>query len=348
MTYETHKGDNMASNLFGNRFYGHREEAWHKLGIVTQEDMTANEVLDLVGRYEFVKRPLIVELNGAVSETGDFAIVRTATHDDPIERSFGYITQHYNIIQPSTICELFDQNVNQPVETMGMLGNGEKLFLSWKLPLIDIKGDEIKMYGLVAVGYDGKYGANLHLATTRTVCENTLALAISENDATLGTGRVWSGRHNSKKVEINLGIWLEHVQTQAEEQASMVKGLFLNLESKKLTTDNEVKGLLAEIYPLPAQLPAYYPKKLVASKQQVIDSKVEEAERDRSLAYALFAGAGTKINDTAFGLLNAVVEYENYGGTVKKPIEYSVMFGNRNNNMNRALNVIKEYAFVDR
>jgi len=338
----------MASNIFGNRFYGHREEAWHRLGIVTQENMTANEVLNLVGRYEFVKRPLILNLNGSEAETGDFAIVRTATYDDPIERNFGYITKHYNIIQPSEICKLFDDNVAQPVETMGMLGHGERIFLSWKLPIIDIKGDEIKIFGLIVVGYDGKYGANLHLATTRTVCQNTLALAISEKNATLGTGRVWSGRHNSKNVETNLGIWLEHVQSQAEEQSSMIKGLFLRLESTKLTADNEVKGLLAQVYPLPAQLPAYYPKKLIASKQQVIDAKVEESERDRSLAYALFAGAGTKINNTCFGLLNAVVEYENYGGTIKKDIASSIVFGNRNNNMNRALNVIKEYAFVDR
>lgn len=338
----------MAANIFGNRFYSYREEAWHRLGTVTQESMSANDVLDLVGRYEFVTRPVMVELNGKESPTGDFAIVRTITNDDPIERNFGYVTRHYNIIQPSEICKLFDDNVAQPVETMGMLGNGERIFLSWKLPIIDIKGDEIKIFGLIVVGYDGKYGANLHLATTRTVCQNTLALAISENNAALGTGRVWSGRHNSKNVETNLGIWLEHVQTQAEEQSSMIKGLFLHLEDTKLTTDAEVKGLLAKVYPLPAPLPAYFPKKLVASKQETINAKIEESERDRSLAYALFAGAGTKINDTAFGLLNAVVEYENYGGTIKKPIEYSVMFGNRNNNMNRALNVIKEYAFVDR
>lgn len=336
----------MAHNIFGNRFYGHREEAWHKLGFVTQEGMTANDVIDVFGRYEFVKRPLLVQLNGEIADTDDYAIIRTATKDDPIERSFGYVTKQYNIIQPDTICDLFDTNVNQPVETMGTLGKGEKLFLTWKLPVIDINGDEIKMYGLVVVGYDGKTGANLHLATTRTVCENTLTIAVSEANENLGTGRVWSGRHNSKNVARNLGIWMEHVQQQAEQQAEITKNLFLRMDDVKLTTKEEVDGLLAQIYPMPNSVPAYYPDKLIGEQQARIDERIAEVEKDRSLAYELFSGAGTQIKDTAFGLMNAITEYENYGGIIKKPIEYSVVFGNRNTNMSRAFNVINEYVRV--
>ena len=338
----------MAHNIFGNRFYGHREEAWHKLGFVTDSDMTANEVMDKFGRYEFVRRPIEIELNGGMQPTGDYAIVRTPTFGDNQERSFGYITKRYNIIQPSDVCNLFDDNVSEPVETMGMLGQGEKLFLTWRLPTIDINGDEIKMYGLVAVGYDGKYGANLHVVTTRTVCQNTLNIAVSENNANIGTGKVWSGRHNSKNVGRNLGIWMEHVQEQALQQADIVTNLFKRFDEVKVEDDNVAKALFAKVYPMPDALPHSYPAKLVDEKQATIDAKIEQAEKDRSLAYELFAGAGTSIQPTAFGILNAVTEYENWGGMIKKPIEYSVMFGNRSNNMNRALQVVTDFVTVGR
>ena len=334
----------MAHNIFGNRFYGHREEAWHGLGFVTNGDMTANEVFDKFGRYEFVRRPVEIELNGKMQETGDYAIVRTPTFEDKQERSFGYITKQYNIVQPSEVCNLFDDNVSEPVETMGVLGHGEKLFLTWRLPVVDINGDEIKMYGLVAIGYDGKYGANLHVTTIRAVCQNTLNIAVSESNENIGTGRVWSGRHNSKNVGRNLGIWMEHVQAQALQQADIVANLFKRLDEVRVEDDSIAKALFAKVYPMPDALPVNYPVKLINEKQAAIDAKIEQTERDRSLAYELFAGAGTAIRPTAFGVLNAVTEYENWAGIIKKPIEYSVMFGNRSANMNRALSVVTSFV----
>lgn len=338
----------MSANIFGNRFFGHREPAWHGLGYVTEKDMTANEVLSIIGRYEFVKRPFFVQMNGKLEESKEFAIVRTATPDDPIERSFGTVTEWYNIIQPSTIATLFDDNVGQPVETMGSLGKGEKLFLSWKLPTIDIHGDEVKMYGLVVCGYNGKYGANLHLTTIRTVCQNTLNIAVGENNELTGAGRVWSGRHNSKQVENQLGLWMEHIQEQAEEQAQITRNLFMKLDTVRIPDENLAKSLFANIYPMPLRPSDNMPKELLDDKLQKFEKEVEQVEKHRSLAYDLFAGAGTAINDTAYGLLNAVTEYENWGGTIKKPINYSVMFGNRSNNMVRALNVVRDYAMAEK
>ncbi len=336
----------MSANIFGNRFFGHREPAWHGLGYVTDKDMSANEVLEIIGKYEFVKRPFYVQMNGKLEESKEFAIVRTATGDDPIERSFGTVTQWYNIVQPSIIADLFDENVSQPVETMGMLGKGEKLFLTWKLPTIDIHGDEIKMYGLVVCGYDGKYGANLHLTTIRTVCQNTLNIAVGENDKITGAGRIWSGRHNSKQVESQLGLWMKHIQAQAEEQAELTKSLFVKLDSVKIADEQTARGLFAKIYPMPIAPSDNMPEQLFKDRLQKFEEEVTKVEKNRSLAYDLFAGAGTNINDTSYGLLNAVTEYENWAGTIKKPINYSVMFGNRSNNMLRALNVVSDYAMA--
>jgi hypothetical protein len=337
--------DNIA---FSNRFYGHKDAAWHKLGLVTQEDMNAVKVYGMLGGYTFEKRPTMVYLNGEMQDLGDFAIIRSVTKDDMVERKFGYAKKGYHIIQPLRVCELFDENVKQPVETLGMLGKGERVFLTWKLPEFDINGDEIKVFGFVACGYDALHGASLNVVTTRVVCENTWNVAINEAENTkeYGRGKVWMGRHNSPNIERDLGIWMEHVQLEAEGRANLTKNLFSKMAVTKLDPKqdkDEVYNLLFGIYPDPKKLPEYYPQKLVTEKQEKIDKGIETAEKDRDLVYSLFNGLGTAIDASAWGLFNSVTEYENWGRMTKKAPELSILLGARGNTMNRAADVIGKW-----
>jgi hypothetical protein len=336
-------------NIFGQRFYGHREPAWHLLGFVTQEDMTAGESLTgLGGGYWLEKRPVTVNLNGNEQETGDFAIVRSPTFDDATERIFGYVTKQYNIIQPLRICELFDENVRQPVETLGMLGKGEKLFLTWKLPDMDVKGDILKLYGFIAAGYDGKFGASLNLVKTRVVCQNTFSSAVSEaeNNKVQGQGKVWSGKHNSTNIERDLGIWMEYVQERAETQLAKEQELFVKMAETPMKDKDTIYNLLFKIYPNPAKLPDYYPDKLRQEKQDKIDELVEKSERDADMVMSLFNGQGTAINATTWGLFNAVTEAENWARSTKKDASASIMIGNRSKTMSVALDVIGKYTLA--
>lgn len=338
----------MSANLFGNRFYGHRDAAWHTLGTVTQENMKAVDVLNMIGGYSFEKRPVMLMLNGTVQEVGDYAIVRSPVPDDPVERNFGYITDGYHVLQPLDICTIFDENVGQAVETLGMLGNGERLFLTWKLPEFDVKGDEIKVYGTTAVGYDAKFGANLYVLTTRIVCENTWNVAMNEaaNTKEYGRGKVWVGKHTSPNIYRDLGIWMEHIQTEAESRALLTQNLFKKFADVPLHPENdkeEVYNMLFGIYPNPKGIPEYFPKKLMEEKQEKINKATESALRDRELVYRLFNGAGTAIDASCWGLFNAVTEYENWGRMSKKSPEVSVLFGARANSMDRASVVINDW-----
>jgi hypothetical protein len=340
-------------NLFGERFYGHRIPAWHSLGLTTQEDMTAVEALiALGGGYYFEKRPVTVSLNGNDQETGDFAIVRSATPDDATERIFGYVTKQYNIIQPLRICEIFDVSTNQPVETLGMLGKGEKIFLTWKLPDMNIKGDILNLYGFVAAGYDGKFGASLNLVKTRVVCQNTFSSAINEAESNKvqGQGKVWAGKHNSTNIERDLGIWMEHVQIRAEHQIQKEKELFTVMAETPMpiTDKNTIYNLLFGIYPNPEKLPEYFPEKLRKEKQEKIDELIEKSERDADAVMSLYNGEGTAIDATAWGLFNAVTEYENWGRSTKKNADSSIMIGNRSKTMSRALDVVGKYSLEQR
>jgi hypothetical protein len=332
----------MGANLFGNRFYSLRVPAWHSLGLVTKTEMNAVEALTaLGGGYWFEKRPVFVVLNNKQQETDDFAIVRSATSDDPKERLFGYVTDRYNIVQPLEICELFDENVKCPVQTLGMLGNGEKIFLTWKLPDYSVNKDVMNTYGFVACGYDGKFGAALYLVTTRVVCQNTFSIAIAESQK--GLGKVWSGKHISINIKRDLGIWMEHVTEKAMDSCSIQKNNFERMSAIPLNTEDDVYSLLFNIYPNAKPLPEDYPEKLASEKQEAIDANNNRAENDRNLVYQLFSKEGTAIDATAWGLFNAVTEYENWGRMTKKSAEYSIVMGNRQKQMNKAYNIIMEY-----
>ena len=76
----------MPASIFGERFYGHREPAWHGLGTVMDEDLTATEAMRVaniafpVNKWEmFAKNPE----TGEYLVTNQYAVVRDATEDDP-------------------------------------------------------------------------------------------------------------------------------------------------------------------------------------------------------------------------------------------------------------------------
>ena len=232
----------MAHEIFGERFYGHRTPAWHNLGFVTQEGLTAQEALaGLGGGYWFDKVPNQVEEDGVLVFAGDYKIRRSPTPDDAQYRYFGNVTDRYNILQPLRICEMFDENVGEPVETFGMLGKGERLFLTWVLNNYTVNGFTHTMNAFLAVGYDAKYGATLNVVDTRVVCRNTWRMAIAEVERKHknkeGYGRVWTGKHNSPNIERDLGIWMEHVQSQAERDAEFVQQQMQTLASHNVTKD---------------------------------------------------------------------------------------------------------------
>jgi len=343
----------MPANLMGNNVYLNKEPAWHNMGFVSDKPMGAVEASSVIESVFYEKRPISVMINGQLQDaTGDYAIIRSATPTDPNEQLLGFVKKNYQILQPISICEQFDQWVSEPVETLGFLGKGEKLFLTWVLPSFDVRGDPINTYGFVASGYDGKFGASLYVVSVRVVCENTYNMAVSEGESNNGNenkgnnykGKIWSGRHNSTQLSRDLGAWMEHVQQRALAQVNSASGMFNAMAAKAINEQSTLADLLFKIYPDPKSLPLDFPDKLRAEKQNKIDELKEKAERDRKIVESLFAGKGTEITADGFGLFNSVTEYENHVRVTKKPSDYSILFGNRANKMTYAANVILDWT----
>ena len=173
----------MPASIFGERFYGHREPAWHGLGTVMDEDLTATEAMQIaniafpVNKWEmFAKNPQ----TGEMIETNQYAVVRDPTEDDDIYRVLSTVGQQWTPLQAWELAKMLDPiSEKYPVETVGALGNGEKIFFTLDAGDSKIAGEDHRLYYLVTDHRDGAGALNIAFTPVRVVCQNTLTVGLS-------------------------------------------------------------------------------------------------------------------------------------------------------------------------
>lgn len=342
----------MTVNDFGKRIFINNEPAWHSVGIQNKQDQSAIETFGLFqnGIPEFEKWPDFAYNGKDYVSTSDFRLVRKPTLDDNQDRFIGFCGKGYRIVQPTDIALAFDQNVKQPVETLGFLSKGEKMFITWQKKDSDfvvVKDDVVKCYFTVLAGFDAKVSISLSLMDFRVVCGNTFSMAEnivknSKNSENGKSGRIWVGHHNSPNILRDLSAWMGHVEKTAEEQSILAQSLFKKMAQSPVDSEKTLANILFKVYPDPEPLPESYPDSLRSEKQEKIDKEAEFAERDRAEVARLFSGDGIGIDATAWGLFNAFTEAENYRDS-KKDGTVSLLFGARAKTMNSAAMIINDW-----
>lgn len=338
----------MGHNVFNKCVYSYAQPMWHGLTEPCMEEMSAVEVLNdkFGGGFEIFLRPVTVELNGEKRETGDFAIVRGNTASNNGEELFGYCSDRYTPLQPISVASTFDSNLNLPVETMAFLGNGNDMFISWKMPTFEVvSGDEMEMYGIVRTGFDTLKGTSLFTSTYRPVCQNTINLAenwANKNTNGEGKGNIWKGKGVNKNLLRDLGYWMKFVKENSEREVGLIRDFFGKLAKTPIKKDEEAIEILYKAYAPSQKLSDFYPPELRKQKEEDIQDFNQKQEQIRDGIYSLFAGAGTQITPDYYGLMNATSEYFCHYQPSKKPIAQSVMFGNRQKQIMNVVNVMSE------
>lgn len=324
----------MAHNLFGERFQDARKPAWHGLGRVASKAMGAVKALKDIGSYEVYLAE--AKANGIKLDRN--AILRRPTDDDPVTRVFGVVSKDYTLLTPQDVCTIYDERVSQPVETIGVLGYGETFFLSTYLPTVDVKGDEVENYLLIANPMTGLASAEIRVTPIRVVCENTL---------------IASDRYATEKLRIvhdetakqRFGEWLQETYETAETTVKVLTDLFTAMASARVRTADAQK-LFEAAYPIPNKPRSNAPKAVMEQRIKWWDENVSLMERRREGAKVLFEGMGTGMDTkaakgTLWGAYNAVVECEDYRkGRHDEQISGSALFGERAASKKRAF----EYA----
>jgi phage/plasmid-like protein (TIGR03299 family) len=127
------------------------------------------------------------------------ATVRTDTN-----KSLGVVSSKYGVVQNSDAFKFVDmfcsgkfaEREDTPcIETCGVLGNGERVFVSAKFTnpiVLNAKmGDLAELYVMFTTTHDGTGSVRCVVTPVRVVCNNTLRLALASNQGSL------SFRHSS-------------------------------------------------------------------------------------------------------------------------------------------------------
>lgn len=163
-------------------FFTLKEKAWHGLGTIVEEAKTAEEVMKIANLdFEVVKRQSHITGEGyeLLDLPGTFGTLRTDTNE-----VLGTVGSDYKVVQNIEAFNFINNIIAKGdaiFETAGVLGKGEKIFVTAKLPdYIRIEGtdDVIEKYILFTNGHTGKDAVIATLTPIRVVCNNTLNMAL--------------------------------------------------------------------------------------------------------------------------------------------------------------------------
>ena len=331
----------MPASIFGSRFAGRREPAWHGLGTVFQEPLTVSEAVKAAGMdYQVVKVPIVTTAFGQQVESGKEQLIREPTPDDPTPRHFGIVSPNYTVIQNTSLAKMIDPlSKKWPTETVGALNHGETVFFTLDAGEGEVAGEGIKKYFLITDAKNGGETLRVLYTPVRIVCQNTLIMGINAATSMIAL------RHY-ENLEEDLQFHLTLVERMANMEA-LAQAQTDSLAVKVLVKD-QVEEILTKSYPMPARparlttlgdpesfdgLGSDIARGLVQRYQtakEVYEQSVERTTAFREGATGLYE----KINDeypkiagTGWALYNAVVETEDYrrGGNA----QISSLFGAR-------------------
>ena len=190
---------------------GSKERAWHRLGTTFDRPLTAKEALEgCHANFEVVGRDIY-------HPTSDFGKILMA--NEPIrpqellqyfkkiqnrkanvrtdtDNCLGVVGSEYGIVQNTDAFDFIDMLTTgkcggevPTIECAGVLGQGERIFITAKLPepiIMANKSDDIvDMYFVFTTSHNGSGAVTTLITPVRVVCQNTLNFAFKHNSGKL-------------------------------------------------------------------------------------------------------------------------------------------------------------------
>ncbi|MBV6880486.1 alpha/beta hydrolase [Chryseobacterium sp. FP211-J200] len=309
----------MAHNLnFNNRtgkysFFSVKEKAWHNLGQVVKDYPTSEEAIKFAGLdYEVEKSPLFTKGAGIIENTNGIEMI-----DSELEVSnyfanirtdnntvLGVVGKDYHIVQNREAFSFFDAIVGGGdgilYETAGALGNGERIFITAKLPdYIRVgNGDDItEKYIFLTTSHDGSGSITAAFTPVRIVCQNTLNASLKNMSNVVRIRHTAGAKQRLEDAHKVMGL--------ANKLSTELESTF-NHWAKITVGDDEIKKLI--------QL-ALCPNKETLNHLQKGNfddlSTVFKNTVDDAFAYAMISESQQTetTKGTLFGAYNAVTGY---------------------------------------
>lgn len=315
-----------------------REIAWHRLGQrFDQDGITVTEAIKACNAdFEVAKQPIVAltpelvrliendMLVGASQLRSAIIDGKVATMRMDTEKTLGVVSDSYGVVQNADAFKFIDQLVGgnldgqheKPIiDAAGLLGNGERIFVSAKFPdKIQLDGsgnDNIEFYVVFTSSHDGGGSLAAMVSPIRVVCNNTLNFALKHH-----SGRI-NFKHSSNVMN-RLDLTNEENAKMAYQTLNLVslyeteyKQALEQLKSIKLS-DTKALDLVRQVL-MPADQ-----YKLLKESGNITAEEITGQTRNLVLAAekALFEGIGqegSEYEGTGLWVVNGLTTlYQNH------------------------------------
>lgn len=237
----------MAHNLNFNEqtgkhsFFSVNEKAWHGLGTIVTSYPTSTEALQFAGLdYEVIKLP---NIHRRADETEHVSGTSFFTYRKDTGAILGdKLGAEYKVVQNVDAFTFFDSIVGGDgilYETAGALGQGEKVFITAKLPdYIKVGSDDlIEKYLFLTTSHDGSGSITAAFTPIRIVCQNTLSMALNNCSNVFKIRHTESAQDRLKQAHKIMGI-----SNKLTDELNDI----LNAWAKVKITDKQVMQLIQQ------------------------------------------------------------------------------------------------------
>jgi phage/plasmid-like protein (TIGR03299 family) len=277
--------------------YASTQREWHGLGQMMQAGASVEDWQKAAGMDYQIKRGLVRYATERLDPNAPVHNLKTIDDKIVLFRSdtgaaMGVVSDSYKVVQPAAVLEFFREWADKggvTIESAGVLFGGKRYFATAKLAdAVSVDGgkDRIVPYALLSTSADGSLATECRWTTVRTVCNNTLSIALKGKSA-------FKVSHRS--------VFNPDDARSAVEAANVEFSAFM--ETARTLANVKMEQDIAEAMTI---------KLLMKSSEEVAR---ESAAFERIMG--LFNGAGKGSNfetahDTAWGWLNAVTEYADH------------------------------------
>ncbi len=233
-------------------FASARLSAWHQLGTITENCMTADEIMTkaFLGGWKVRK----IDLQG-VEVTADgvkvitcpdkWMTVRTNIVTNATEY-LGVVGEDYQVVQNEQVADMLDKLVDESgahFETAGSLRGGRSVFVTMKLPeSMKVAGvDDLELYLAATTSHDGTSALRVDATPVRIVCANTQRAAFAQTKGFYvfrHTSNVHSQIAQAREAMGLMWRYLDEFQAEAERMLN------------ETLTMGQFEKIVADLWPL--------------------------------------------------------------------------------------------------
>ena len=313
-------------------FVAKGEKAWHGLGTYVNEAMTSEQVVELANlNYEVNKTPIYIKPTIGENETPMEIPNILATYRTDNGAPLGLVSERYEVVQNKDAFLFFDPIIDRGeaiYETAGVLGRGERVFITAKLPEdILVAGEKVEQYLLITNGHDGKNAVRVGFTPVRVVCNNTLTAALNSLKNSYTIFHFNNPLERLKEASKVMGL--------ASTYMNDVSLIFEDMANKQIR-DEQLMAFIEEIF---------VSKDYVKKNEKVSTRSKNLVDRVYNFAKYHPTQITPSTKNTLYGAYNAVSGYFGHMKDYKSPSQRmeSLSFGYASNKTNSAFTLATQF-----